>query len=101
MSLVDVPAAPRECRNLVGGACDLTSPYTGTVVGRVGLSDVTDVAAAVDAARAAFPAWRALPIKERSQPLFRFRALLLEHLDALANLAALEAGKTRAEARAG
>jgi malonate-semialdehyde dehydrogenase (acetylating)/methylmalonate-semialdehyde dehydrogenase len=110
MTLVDVPALPRECRNLVGGEWreaasgrgrDVVSPYTGTVVGRVGLSDPADVAAAVAAAHAAFPSWRAQPIKERSQPLFRFRDLLLRHLDELANTAALEAGKTRAEARAG
>ena len=110
MSLVDVPQPPRDCRHLIGGrwqpaargACrDLVSPYTGTVVGKVGLADAADVAAAVAAAREGFPAWRALPIKERSQPLFRFRALLHQHLDELANSAALEAGKTRAEARAG
>jgi malonate-semialdehyde dehydrogenase (acetylating)/methylmalonate-semialdehyde dehydrogenase len=110
MPLVDVPAQPIECRNLIGGQLraarggrvrELVSPYTGAIVGSVGLSSAEDVDAAVAAARAAFPAWRALPIKERSQPLFRFRSLLLEHLDALANGAALEAGKTRAEARAG
>jgi malonate-semialdehyde dehydrogenase (acetylating)/methylmalonate-semialdehyde dehydrogenase len=110
MKLVEVPRPPRECRNLVGGEWhpasggrvrDLVSPYTGSVVGHVGLSVAEDVDAAVRAARAAFAAWRAQPIKERSQPLFRFRALLLQHLDELANSAALEAGKTRAEARAG
>src|SRR5690242_13699947 len=102
MSLVDLPEAPRACQNLVGGRWaassggtrPVTSPYTGTVVGQVGLSGPADVAAAVSAARAAFPAWRALPLKERSRPLFRFRELLVAHLDELANSAALEAGKT-------
>jgi len=110
VTLVDVPAQPRDCPNLIAGtwrpatgdrARDLVSPYTGTRVGRVGLSTAADVDAAVTAAAGAFPAWRAQPIKERSQPLFRFRDLLLRHLDDLANTAALEAGKTRAEARAG
>jgi malonate-semialdehyde dehydrogenase (acetylating) / methylmalonate-semialdehyde dehydrogenase len=110
VTLVDVPAQPRDCLNLIGGTWrpaagggsrDLVSPYTGTRVGRVGLSNAADVEAAAAAARAAFPAWRAQPIKERSQPLFRFRELLLRHLDELANTAALEAGKTRGEARAG
>jgi malonate-semialdehyde dehydrogenase (acetylating) / methylmalonate-semialdehyde dehydrogenase len=112
-SLVDLPASPGSpavCLNLVGGgwapagggaARDVVSPYTGTVVGRVGLSAAADVAAAVDAARAAAPGWGATPLKERSRPLFRFRELLVRHLDELANSAALEAGKTRAEARAG
>jgi malonate-semialdehyde dehydrogenase (acetylating)/methylmalonate-semialdehyde dehydrogenase len=109
MTLVDLPAEQRACDNLIGGewraatgpSRDLVSPYTGAVVGRVGLSGIADVNAAVVAARAGFAGWRTLPIKERSQPLFRFRALLLEQLESLANTAALEAGKTRAEARAG
>jgi malonate-semialdehyde dehydrogenase (acetylating) / methylmalonate-semialdehyde dehydrogenase len=112
-SLVDLPASlgsPAPCLNLVGGrwapasggaSRDVVSPYTGTVVGRVGLSAAADVAAAVAAAREAAPGWGATPLKERSRPLFRFRELLVRHLDELANSAALEAGKTRAEARAG
>jgi len=45
--------------------------------------------------------WRQLPLKERTQYLFRFRELVLAHLDELADSAAAEAGKTVAEARAG
>jgi malonate-semialdehyde dehydrogenase (acetylating)/methylmalonate-semialdehyde dehydrogenase len=110
MPLVDLPESPLRCQNLVGarwqpaagGATrDVVSPYTGTVVGQVALSTAADVDAAVAAARAAFPAWRATPIKERTQLLFAFRDLMERHLDGLANLAALEAGKTRAEAAAG
>jgi malonate-semialdehyde dehydrogenase (acetylating)/methylmalonate-semialdehyde dehydrogenase len=112
--LVDLPPAAVHCQNLIGGRWvsaqrqpsrpstrDVVSPYTGSVVGQVELSSATDVDAAVAAARAAFPAWAAMPIKERSRPLFRFRELLLQHLTELSNSAALEAGKTRAEARAG
>jgi malonate-semialdehyde dehydrogenase (acetylating)/methylmalonate-semialdehyde dehydrogenase len=109
-SLVDLPAAPADCQNLIGGrwsaatggrARNVVSPYTGAVVGQVALSSAADVDQAVRAAQAAFPAWCAMPLKERSRPLFRFRELLLQHLDDLANTAALEAGKTRGEARAG
>lgn len=110
MSLVDMSAVPRQCDNLVGGVWrhagsgrtrSLISPYTGDVVGSVGLSNAADVAAVVVAARTAFPAWRDTPMKDRARPMFRFRDLVLGHLDELANLAALEAGKTQAEARAG
>ena len=110
MSLVDVPESLRRCENLIaghwqpaqGGASrDLISPYTGRAVGQVVLSNRADVDAAVAGARAALPGWRATTSKERARPLFRFRELVLRHLDELANLAALEAGKTRAEARAG
>jgi malonate-semialdehyde dehydrogenase (acetylating)/methylmalonate-semialdehyde dehydrogenase len=111
--LVDVPRTTPHCQNLIGGRWvpaqrqsaasvrEVISPYTGAVVGRVELSTAADVDAAVAAARAAFPAWAAMPCKERSRPLFRFRELLLQHLAELANTAALEAGKTRAEAKAG
>jgi malonate-semialdehyde dehydrogenase (acetylating)/methylmalonate-semialdehyde dehydrogenase len=77
------------------------SPYTGAVIGEVPLSTRAEVARIAAAAHKAWPAWRRTPIKERSVPLFRFRALMLEHLDALAHRAASEAGKTVAEARAG
>ncbi len=110
MSLVDLPASPRRCENLVAGRWqrattdrrrELRSPYTGSTVGTVELSGPADVDAAVAGARAAFAAWRAIPVKERTRPLFRFHELLTRHLPELANLAALEAGKTRAEAAAG
>jgi malonate-semialdehyde dehydrogenase (acetylating)/methylmalonate-semialdehyde dehydrogenase len=109
--LVDVSQAVRHCQNLIGGRWvaaqrqglprEVVSPYTGSIVGQVELSGAEDVAAAVTSARAAFPGWAAMPLKERSRPLFRFRELMLRHLDELANTAALEAGKTRGEARAG
>jgi malonate-semialdehyde dehydrogenase (acetylating)/methylmalonate-semialdehyde dehydrogenase len=110
MSLIDLPASPRRCENLVAGRWqraatdrrrELRSPYTGTPVGTVELSGPADADAVVAGARAAVPAWRAIPIKERTRPLFRFHELLSQRLPELANLAALEAGKTRAEAAAG
>ncbi|HEU5060981.1 MAG TPA: CoA-acylating methylmalonate-semialdehyde dehydrogenase [Kofleriaceae bacterium] len=109
MKLVEVPASIITCRNLVGGEWltstsphqDVTSPYTGKVIGRVPLSTAAEVDRTVAAAAAAAPDWRRVPIKERTQLLFRFRDLVLQHLDRLAHSAAAEAGKTVAEARAG
>ncbi len=106
---VQVPAAPIECRNLVAGRWvapetewrAVVSPYTGTPVGRVPLSGAAEVAAVVAGARAAAADWARVPLKERSARLFRFRELVIEQLDDLANRAALEAGKTVGEARAG
>ena len=79
----------------------MKSPYTGRVVGTVGLSDASDVTAAVEAASRAFPAWAATPIKERVGPLRRFHDLVTEHAADLANTVAIESGKTPAEAIAG
>jgi malonate-semialdehyde dehydrogenase (acetylating)/methylmalonate-semialdehyde dehydrogenase len=100
--------AVRECSNFVKGSfapskktMDVVSPWTGSVIGKVAMSNADDVAAAVKAAEQAFPAWRATPIKERSAKLFKFRELVLAKLDMLANVAATESGKVVAEARAG
>ena len=79
---------------------DLNDPGTGEVIARVPLSTPDQVDAAVEAAAAAFPAWSALPIKERVQVFFRYKALLERHLDGLAALITEENGKTLAESRA-
>ncbi|MCP3102469.1 CoA-acylating methylmalonate-semialdehyde dehydrogenase [Myxococcus sp. K15C18031901] len=110
MSFVKLPESVVPCRNLVGGEwqlprevalLDVRSPYTGTVIGRVPLTSAAGVALAVEAARPAAAQWRATSLRERTQVLFRFRALLERDLERLSNLAASEAGKTVAEARAG
>jgi len=109
MPFVDLPPTKQSADNLVGGrfvaaqgaALDIKSPYTGQAIGTVRMSTARDVDAAIAAAAAAWPPWSATPVKERTVPLFRFRDLLLRHIDELANLVAAESGKTRDEARAG
>ncbi|WP_342377753.1 CoA-acylating methylmalonate-semialdehyde dehydrogenase [Myxococcus stipitatus] len=110
MSFVDLPENVVLCRNLAGGEwrmpegealLDVRSPYTGTVIGRVPLTSAAGVDQVVEAARPAVAPWRAMPVRERTQYLFRFKHLLEKDLNRLANLAASEAGKTVAEARAG
>lgn len=110
MKLVDVPSEIIRCRNLIGGEWrdatggetrDIVSPYTGEIVGTVPMSGPRDVEAAVEAAGRAAEGWRRTPLKERTQALFRYRELVLRDLEALSHRAALEAGKTVDEARAG
>ncbi len=55
--------------------------------------------AAVAAAHAALPAWRATTSKERSIRLKRWNELILAHADALAQLMTAEQGKPLAEAK--
>jgi malonate-semialdehyde dehydrogenase (acetylating)/methylmalonate-semialdehyde dehydrogenase len=107
---VRLPAAPIAGGNLVRGVLQrpahadripVHSPYTGDLLGNVPDSGPAEIAEVVAGALAAAPAWGKLPIKERTAPLFRFRALVLDQLDALAHSAARECGKTVAEARAG
>ena len=79
---------------------DVTNPATAEVLARTPLSSPADVETAVQAAAAAFPAWRRTPAGERVRYLFTLRNLLEEHIDELARLITLENGKTFAEAKA-
>ncbi|KAF9928784.1 hypothetical protein FBU30_002104 [Linnemannia zychae] len=76
----------------------VTSPYNAKVIGHVPLSSAADVADAVAAAQAAFPAWSARTIKDRASILIRFHSLLTKHLDQLADMVVLEHGKNKVEA---
>ncbi|HEV8358407.1 MAG TPA: CoA-acylating methylmalonate-semialdehyde dehydrogenase [Gemmatimonadales bacterium] len=78
-------------------ALPVVNPATGEALGQVPLSTRDDAAAAVAAAVRAFPAWRAVPVVERIQVLFRLKALLERHLDQLAETMTREHGKTRDE----
>jgi len=78
---------------------DVYNPATGEVAARVPLASAVDTTAAIQAAAAAFPAWRDTPPLRRATILFRFKELLDSHLDELAQLVALEHGKVINDAR--
>ena len=82
-----------------GGACQVTNPATGAVLGTVPDMGVAETRRAIDAAHAAFPAWAKKTAKERAQLLRRLQALMLEHQDDLAVLMTAEQGKPLAEAK--
>jgi malonate-semialdehyde dehydrogenase (acetylating)/methylmalonate-semialdehyde dehydrogenase len=77
----------------------IIDPGSGASLGTVTYSTEADVDAAVAAASEAFESWSRRPVEERIQPLFRFKSLLEERVDALAHLLAREHGKTLSEAR--
>ena len=79
---------------------DVTNPATGETLARVPLSGAADVDAAVTAARAAFPEWRARSTIERARWLFGLRQLIEAHADELARSVTREMGKTLPDARA-
>lgn len=98
-----------DVRNYIGGTfvdavdrqyLDVTNPTDGSVISRVPLCGAREVDAAVDAARKAFPAWSGMPIKERAQVFYRYKALLEQNIDELAALVSEENGKIRGEAEA-
>ncbi|BAS28697.1 methylmalonate-semialdehyde dehydrogenase [Limnochorda pilosa] len=78
---------------------EIPNPATGELLGRVPYSTSEEVSEAVAAAAEAFHAWRATPAIERARVLFRYKALLEDHLEELARIVTLENGKTLAEAR--
>lgn len=79
---------------------DVVNPRTGSVISTLPLSSASDLDAAVESAKKAFPAWSATPIKERVQVFYRYKALMEKHLMELAELVRDENGKTLDEARA-
>src|SRR6267154_6763093 len=79
---------------------DVINPATGEVLARVPLSDRDEVSKVVEAAAAAYPAWRRTPPEDRIQPLFKLKVLLDDHIDELSRIISQENGKTFAEAKA-
>jgi malonate-semialdehyde dehydrogenase (acetylating) / methylmalonate-semialdehyde dehydrogenase len=69
-------------------------PATGTRSADVALAGDAEVDLAVDAARAAFPAWRDLSLVRRQRIMFAFRELLDQHQHDLAKVVSSEHGKT-------
>ncbi len=76
---------------------EVISPLDGNLLSTVPMSTANDLNKAVEAAKAAFPAWSRTPIKERVQVFFRYKYLLEKHLKELAELCTEENGKTYGE----
>lgn len=94
--------------NYVGGAWRASSaadalpdhdPATGELQAHVPLSGAADVDAAVQAARAALPAWRATSPLVRARAVMRLRDVLHAHREELAQLVSADMGKTLVDAR--
>ncbi len=89
-----------EWRDALDGARHaIRNPATGEVIAEVPDMGGEETRAAIAAAEAALPAWRALAAKERSRLLRRWHDLVLAHQEDLARLMTCEQGKPLAEAR--
>jgi malonate-semialdehyde dehydrogenase (acetylating)/methylmalonate-semialdehyde dehydrogenase len=87
-----------ESSSTSGRTAPVYDPALGIVSKNVALADDAEVDAAVEAAQAAFPAWRAQSITKRQQIMFRFRELLNERRDELAEILTSEHGKVLSDA---
>lgn len=77
---------------------DVTNPASAKVIGRVPMADAGIVERAIDAARAAQPAWRDTPPAKRAQVMFRFKMLLERDADEICGLISREHGKVLEDA---
>ncbi|GFH04189.1 CoA-acylating methylmalonate-semialdehyde dehydrogenase [Mycolicibacterium hippocampi] len=88
----------KEFSGTGSGTAPVTNPATGAVTGQVALATVEDARVVIDAAAAAFPAWRDTSLAKRTQVLFRFRELLNERKGELAEIITAEHGKVVSDA---
>ena len=89
-----------EWRNAGDGRrLDVTDPSTDAVFASVPDGNAADARAAADAAHAAFPAWRAVPAKQRAQILKRWNDLMIANQEDLGRLISREQGKPLAEGK--
>ena len=75
------------------------NPANAASIGHAPRCTAADIKRAVEAAHAAFPAWRDQPAKVRAQSLRRWFDLILAHRDDLAAIMVSEQGKPFTEAR--
>jgi succinate-semialdehyde dehydrogenase/glutarate-semialdehyde dehydrogenase len=82
-----------------GETIAVTNPANGELIARVPKLGAAQTRRAIEAADAAWPAWRRRTAHERSVILARWHALMVENQDDLARIMTAEQGKPLAEAR--
>jgi malonate-semialdehyde dehydrogenase (acetylating)/methylmalonate-semialdehyde dehydrogenase len=104
--LADAPSPGRVSHHIGGAVVAGTSgregpvfdPATGAVTKHVDFASRDEVDAAVAAAVAAFPAWRATSLSKRTEIMFRIRNLVEAHRTDIAALLTAEHGKVPSDA---
>jgi malonate-semialdehyde dehydrogenase (acetylating) / methylmalonate-semialdehyde dehydrogenase len=102
--------APTKVQSLIGGRLreshaedvpvdPVFDPATGETIALLPYSTTEEIGEAVGAAKEAFPEWSTVPVPDRAQVMFRFKALLEEHFDEVSMLVVRENGKTLPEAK--
>ncbi len=82
-----------------GATIDVTNPATGAKIGTVPKMGAAETRRAIDAANAAWPAWRAKTAKERSVILRKWFELMMANQDDLGVIMTTEQGKPLSEAK--
>src|SRR5438552_3520400 len=82
-----------------GTTLAVTNPATGEQIGTIPHMGAAETRRAIEAANAAWPAWRKKSAKERAAVLRKWNDLILENTDDLALLMTTEQGKPLAESK--
>ena len=82
-----------------GATAPVYEPATGQVRSNVDLASASDVAKAVAAAKAAFPAWSSTSVTRRAKVMFNFKNIIESRIDEMAEIITREHGKTFADAK--
>jgi succinate-semialdehyde dehydrogenase/glutarate-semialdehyde dehydrogenase len=82
-----------------GATIAVTNPATGEQLGTVPKMGAAETRRAIEAANAAWPAWRKRTAKERAAIMRKWNDLMLENADDLALLMTAEQGKPLAESK--
>jgi acyl-CoA reductase-like NAD-dependent aldehyde dehydrogenase len=99
---VRIPRELEEGTNLVAGKWvgarsgekfPVVSPVTGATLAEVPKSAAVDVDAAVAAAKAAWPVYRAVPVYRRAELMLRMAELMREQAEIIAQVMVVEQGK--------
>src|SRR5690348_11971805 len=105
--VVDAPAAVKPINHWISGrpyagqsgrSGPVFNPATGRQSGAVDFATAEEVDRAVQAAKAAFPGWRALSIAKRAEILFAIRELVHERREEIAKYLTAEHGKVLSDA---
>ena len=82
-----------------GSYMDIYDPSTGEVQARAPRCTKDEVSYAIECAKKAFGTWSKTPVMKRVQVLYKFRDLIVEHMDELTDICAREHGKVWIEAQ--
>lgn len=81
-----------------GNYSPVFNPATGVQESQVGLASAQEVEVAIASAKKASKTWRSASISRRAEIMFRFRELVVENKDHIANLVSKEHGKVPSDA---
>ena len=104
---IEAPAALKQISHWIGGRAVpgesgrsgvVYNPATGQQSGKVDFATVEEVDKAVQAAKEAFPAWRATSLGRRAEIFFRIRELVAARREEVAKLLTAEHGKVLSDA---